>query len=123
METQKHAPHDAAGGGLDAVKGGKQSNGKGKGCGQCWHRGQMGHPRREYLELLKLQSGIGIEAALKEGEWQSNRANGKTGKRKNGVKGNGWMNNWRSPGKAVGNSLNYWGSDDFCNAWGWGGHP
>ena len=74
-------------GDLDAVKGGKQSNGKGKGYGQCWHCGQMRHPRRECPEWLKLQTGTGNEAALKGGEWQNNKGKGKKGKGKKGGKG------------------------------------
>ena len=33
------------------------------------------------------------------------------------------MNSWRSPAKAAGKSLNYWGSDDYYNAWGWEDYP
>ena len=113
----------APGGALDAVKGGKQANGKGKGYGQCWHRGQMGRPRRECPEWFKLQNGTGNVAASKGGEWQNNKGKGKKGKGEKGGKGQGWINNWRPPGKSVGKSSNCSGSGDYHNAWGWVGYP
>ena len=80
METQDLAPHAAAGGDLDAVKGGKQSSGKGKGCGQCWHYGQMEQPRRECPEWLKLRNGAGNVAALKGGRGTTTRAKARRAK-------------------------------------------
>ena len=50
---------------LDAVKGGKQSDGKGKGYGQCWHCGQMGHPRRECPEWLGAAKWHGERGGIK----------------------------------------------------------
>ena len=67
---------------LDAVKGGKKGNGKGKGYGQCWHCGQMGHPRRECPEWLKLQGGN--VAALKGGEGYNGKGKGKRAKERRG---------------------------------------
>ena len=90
---------------LDAVKGGKKGNGKGKGYGQCWHCGQMGHPRRECPEWLKLQGGN--VAALKGGEGYNGKGKGKKGKGKKGQgTGKGWWNYGKAAGKAAGTSLN-----------------
>ena len=95
---------------------------KAKGYGKCRYCGEWGHPRRECPEWLK-QQGKGDVSALKGGGKKGYKGKGKQGKGKGygGGKGKGYQ--YRSPGKGVGKGLNYWGGDDYAEAWGgadWG---
>ena len=82
-DSDKTEPHKADGD-LDAIKGNKKDKGKGKGYGQCWHCGEMGHPRRECPEWLKLQGGN--VAVLKGAYWNGYKGKGKKGKGKKGAR-------------------------------------
>ena len=102
---------------LDAIKGGKKGQGKGKGYGACWHCGQWGHPRRECPELLKLPGGN--VAALKGPGGYGGKGKAKKGKSKKGQgKGNCWWSYGNSAGQWAGRSFNDLGSDDYYDAWG-----
>ena len=101
-------------------KGGK---GKiGKGYGQCWECGEMGHPRRECPKFLARMNGKGGEVAALTGGGKK----GKVGKGKGGKGGKGKWNgkgnqhyrtncnyNDQSPGKAVGKGLNNFDMEYF----------
>ena len=86
--------------------------------------GEYGHPRRErkvYLERMgkgqrqdvAAQKGAGKQG--KGGKWGKGKGKGTQGKGYYGGKG---YQGYRSPGKAVGKGLNYWGEDDYIAAWG-----
>ena len=57
-------------------------------------------------------------AALKGAGWNSGKGKGRKGKGKK-AKGKGWWNNGKPAGKSTAKSLNYWGSEDYYDAWGW----
>ena len=58
-------------------KGGKDK-GKGKGYGQCWECGEMGHPRRECPKFLaRMNAKGGDVSALKGGGKKGKGAKGK----------------------------------------------
>ena len=107
---------------LNVIKGDKKGKGKGKGYGECWHCGQWGHPRRECPELLKQQAGT--VAALKgKGKGKGKGSKGYTGYK--GGKGYGHGNSKGGKGKGgySGKGVNYYGEDDYYNAWGGDGTP
>ena len=87
---------------------GKDGKDKSKGYGKCWHCGEWGHPRIECPGYLKLQSR-GDVSALKGIGRKGYTGKGKQGKGKGGWYGNGKGGYYRSPGKGMGQGLNYWG--------------
>ena len=104
----KEAAKEQEEGDLDAVKGNRKDKGKGKGYGQCWHCGQMGHPRRKCPEWFKLQGGN--VAALKGADWNNYKGKGKKGKGKKGQgKGKGWGKVWQVVGQGYRQKFNLLG--------------
>ena len=104
---------------INAVKGDKRKSdgkGKGKGYGECWHCGEWGHPRRECPVLLKEK---GTLAALK-GKGKGKGKGWKGGKGYKGGKGKGYGGGkgGRGKGTYIGKGLNYYGEEDYYNAWG-----
>ena len=62
----------------------------------------------------------GNVAALRGADWNNYKGKGKKGKGKKGQgKGKCWGKYGKSSGKATGKSLNYWGTEDYHDAWGW----
>ena len=112
---------------INASKGNKKGDyGQREGYGQCWERGEMGHPRCECPVFFK-RMGRGTEqdntmAALegtgkywKGGKWAKGKYKGGKGKGFNGGKN---TKGYRAFGKAIGKGFNYWGEDDYAAAWG-----
>ena len=96
--------------------GGKGSGGK-KGYGECWNRGQHGHPARECIVLGRLHGGVcqsdtdknGLAAAMqRKGGWK--------GKGKGGNGKYGWEFKGKGNGKQT---LNVATEDEYKAAWEW----
>ena len=111
---------------LQAVpKGGKGKGGKG--YGQCWERGGMGHPRRECPEFLARMNVKCNEVAALNGSGEKGGGGKGKGYKADKGKWNGKGNqnynykynnyNCKSPGKVVGKGLNMFDADYF-NTWG-----
>lgn len=104
---------------FDATYNGSSKGKEGsKGCGECWHCGGWGHPRRECHQLQGKSIG-----ALKGGKQAGGKGIGKYGKSGNGKgkgndkRGKGYGCQYGSPGKGVGNGVNQL-ADDWYDAWG-----